>query len=1039
MAAVAALLTSCSKDDTFGGPARGKVTFEVSTPELATRYGEGTTATNLKYAVYDMIEDATNGKLVDTGTATLNDKHAIVSIDLVEGRKYTAIFWADAGENASPYTFTPATKTVSYTNVNDLTANNEAYDAFYAFVPQADIKVGQTVNVTLKRPFAQLRIETSDTDRAMQLGVEVVKTGITVNAYTSFNLETGAVDGQQNITFKPTDKASAPRVTVSGADYDLISMNYILANNTNADLVDVTLNFTDDVNGTEQNYVRQYNAVSVQRNHRTIVRGTILTDPTTFDVTVSEGFDGDISEDRDTSETLVVSNAAELQEAIENIEDGGTIVLEDNIDDLTKVLLIGSASTINAKAQNSLGTNAVTRTETETPTIVINGNGKTITTSASRAIRITSSNINVIISNLKIVSNAKVVYPNDIHGVSIDDVHNVALTLDNCSVDFTDPSAIDWTYAVNVVGGTGHKVTINGGEYEGANVVNVRGANNTITVNNATLTSMYPDNPMYLGACIWVLQNQGSRVFAKGNTFNGEYAIAFNLGTGTELTESDNIDNCAGVEMKDGVYHIYNAAGLKNILEAAGAAGAGDTKLVLKSNIDMTNIDWTPIQVDGYNGAGVVTLDGNNKTLTGMKDALFAGGFAGGSGIVIKNLTIKNAKIEVKGNAGTGYGAFICAVDSMPSITLENCHLINSSITGNNGSRVGGLIGWTSGYSNKNDGPVKTYVNIKGCSVVGCTLQNAGSIGAINGHAGASDWTYTTIENCVVENNKLTSTDDGDWRVGVVVGTANVGEVIIKDINESGNTLTQTGKTAPEGEKRNYYGRFVPDKTGLLIIDGVGYVGVADGLVAALANENCKSVNLMDNIKIDPANMSNAYGKTGINVKNGQSINGNGHTLDIKGAGGTWDSGINTTGGLIENITVTGSFRGIFINHNSTHSEKVVLKNVITDGTVYTISCDQGTGKGLEATGCTFNGWTSYAATIGEVKFTDCIFSEGSGYAFCRPYAPTEFVGCAFEAGFELDACAAVTFENCTLGGVAITTENLATLVTSNISNASVK
>ena len=40
---------------------------------------------------------------------------------------------------------------------------------------------------------------------------------------------------------------------------------------------------------------------------------------------------------------------------------------------------------------------------------------------------------------------------------------------------------------------------------------------------------------------------------------------------------------------------------------------------------------------------------------------------------------------------------------------------------------------------------------------------------------------------------------------------------------------------------------------------------------------------------------------------------GNGHTLDIKGAGGTWDSGINTTGGVIKNITVTGSFRGIFI------------------------------------------------------------------------------------------------------------------------------
>ena len=214
-------------------------------------------------------------------------------------------------------------------------------------------------------------------------------------------------------------------------------------------------------------------------------------------------------------------------------------------------------------------------------------------------------------------------------------------------------------------------------------------------------------------------------------------------------------------------------------------------------------------------------------------------------------------------------------------------------------------------------------------------------------------------------------------------------------------------------------------------------VGTADELVAAL--ENGEDVVLTDDIKIDPANMSNAYGKTGINVKNGQTIDGNGNTLDIKGAGGTWDSGINTTGGLIKNITVTGSFRGIFINHNSTHSETVVLENVTIDGTVYTISCDQGMNQNFEAYNSTFNGWTSYAATLGNAKFVDCSFGEGRGYAFCRPYAPTTFVGCDFEAGFKMDPNAAVTFENCTIDGVALTKDNLATLVTSNIANATVK
>ena len=213
-------------------------------------------------------------------------------------------------------------------------------------------------------------------------------------------------------------------------------------------------------------------------------------------------------------------------------------------------------------------------------------------------------------------------------------------------------------------------------------------------------------------------------------------------------------------------------------------------------------------------------------------------------------------------------------------------------------------------------------------------------------------------------------------------------------------------------------------------------VSDADGLIEAL--ENGKDVVLTDDVKINPAGMSNAYGTTGINVKNGQTIDGGGNTLDIKGAGGTWDSGINTTGGTIKNITITGSFRGIFVNHNSEHSEPVILENVTIDGTTYTISCDQGLNQTLTATNSTFNGWTSFAATLGNAKFVNCSFGEGNGYAYCRPYAPTEFVGCEFETGYTVDPRAAVTFENCTLNGVAITTTNIGSLVT-DTANVTVK
>ena len=211
---------------------------------------------------------------------------------------------------------------------------------------------------------------------------------------------------------------------------------------------------------------------------------------------------------------------------------------------------------------------------------------------------------------------------------------------------------------------------------------------------------------------------------------------------------------------------------------------------------------------------------------------------------------------------------------------------------------------------------------------------------------------------------------------------------------------------------------------------GVTQVATADELIAAL--EKGESVLLTADIKINPANMSNAYGTTGINIKNGQAIFGGNHTIDIKGAGGTWDSGINTTGGLIKDLTVTGSFRGIFINHTSTHSEPVVLDNVTITGTVYTISCDQGLYQNLIAKNCTFLGWTSYAATIGNVTFENCYFGEGSGYSFCRPYAPTTFIGCEFEAGFAIDTVqtSGLVFENCKYAGTTITAENATSLIT---------
>ena len=271
----------------------------------------------------------------------------------------------------------------------------------------------------------------------------------------------------------------------------------------------------------------------------------------------------------------------------------------------------------------------------------------------------------------------------------------------------------------------------------------------------------------------------------------------------------------------------------------AAANKTGDTVIELLDDINMTGKNWTPVGVDGYHGQGVITLNGNGKTITGLSAPLFAGGFAGKSGIVIKDLTIAGADINDTTN-NQGIGAFINCVDSMTRIELDNCHLKNSKIVSTGGARVGGLIGWTSGYNNQNDGPVDTKVTLTNCSVKNVTIEAKGSVGGLIGHAGANPATYHTITGCTVKDSTLKCTETGkSWRVGDLVGTANVGQVTVDAATSaSQNFLTQENASTQKPED-SIFGRKEVGTDGLMIIGNkVVAAGTAYGdIVNKNANE----------------------------------------------------------------------------------------------------------------------------------------------------------------------------------------------------------
>ena len=263
------------------------------------------------------------------------------------------------------------------------------------------------------------------------------------------------------------------------------------------------------------------------------------------------------------------------------------------------------------------------------------------------------------------------------------------------------------------------------------------------------------------------------------------------------------------------VVSVGTAAELATALKTFSAAGAGSNVINLTQDFEIkTGETWTPASIDGYKGAGVITINGNGHTITGLNDSLIAGGFAGESGVIINDLTLDNVNIRKNNDSSSAVGAFIGMVDSMPTIELNNCKLTNSHVEG--GHWTGGLIGYIAGYNGA--GSVKTNVTIKNCEVIGCTIAAYGSGGAIIGHAGGNEFTYQTVENCTVKDCTISSTNTNSWRIGVVAGTSGVGELTINTITSTNNTLTQTG-TADPNPAHELYGRFVPGKTGKLTID----------------------------------------------------------------------------------------------------------------------------------------------------------------------------------------------------------------------------
>ena len=331
IAAAALLVTSCNDemDNGLKTGDEGTVTFTAQLPsEMGTRaFADGLTAKHLQYAVYEAGQSTPLPVFGDettvVGEAEMNNLKQTVSLKLTTGKTYDVIFWADATTD-SPYTFNPASQEVSvdYSKVNN---NSDNCDAFFK-KETITVSGNQSVDVKLTRPFAQVNIGTDDFDAAKASGLEVTQTEVVAKAFATLNLATGEVSDEADRTFtmKAIPTASDGEFPVAGG-YKYLSMDYLLVGADKA-TVDVAFNYRGPQN-------RTFTNVPVQRNYRTNIYGSLLTNTTDFNVVIEPAF------------ATTNYNLGALYTASQI---GGAVTLSDNVDfDRTIAVQPGKTMSVN--------------------------------------------------------------------------------------------------------------------------------------------------------------------------------------------------------------------------------------------------------------------------------------------------------------------------------------------------------------------------------------------------------------------------------------------------------------------------------------------------------------------------------------------------------------------------------------------------------------------------------------------------------------------------------------------------------------------
>lgn len=321
LSALAALLLagSCQRENLEPVEQGGTVTYTVQVPGALATKAAGDY--ELIYEVYREAQVGTDADPIYEGKQTFSGNSVDLPLEFVKDQNFVVLFWAQK-EGVTAY------NTGNLRNVtlnSDLTANQENYEVFAGMDEVSNCVSSNNGNVELVRPIAQLNIAT-DAEGLMLGDTEVGLTSsfVTVKGLsTTYNVYNKAVS--ETLSDVEFSVAAVPTGKLGTTDYTYVAMNYIGFIDANGTTVDV--DFT--VKTSEGDIAHSVSSVPVKPNFKTNIIGNLITATDNYQVTL-----GAWGTEETNVEVVAVSTAQDLQEAIDEIQDGaeGNIILEGDID-----------------------------------------------------------------------------------------------------------------------------------------------------------------------------------------------------------------------------------------------------------------------------------------------------------------------------------------------------------------------------------------------------------------------------------------------------------------------------------------------------------------------------------------------------------------------------------------------------------------------------------------------------------------------------------------------------------------------------------